>query len=117
MNPIIRELRNEMFIQPPLEVYHKPLPAGTKVLVRTCSDIPSKEDADGHICIINTSEISLVPQSGYWKYELKWKQEDNPGRWKPDALNDYYYMENEVTAIAGVYPSAITAQINSLPDI
>ena len=30
MNPIIREIRNEMFIQPPLEVYHKPLPAGTK---------------------------------------------------------------------------------------
>ena len=117
MNPIIRELRNEMLIQPPLEVYHKPLPAGTKVLVRTCSDIPSKEDADGHICIINTSEISLMPEFGYWKYELKWRQEDNPGRWKPDALNDYYYMENEVIAVAGVYPSAITAQISSLPDI
>ena len=96
---------------------------GDKVTIQTDDAFEKKKHLlNGHICVITDiiDRTHLFPSMDpqlHIIYGIYWFPEDNPGRWKPDALNDYYYMENEVIAVAGVYPSAITAQIRSLPDI
>ena len=103
MNPIIRELRNEMFIQPPLEVYHKPLPAGSKAYL------------NGNICIVVgvTSLRFNQKNFGITQYLLEWSPIHNIGRTPIINPNIYKWYNDELEQ---VMPADVKVKKRSLPD-
>lgn len=115
MHKIIKELQNEMILNPIQHEYPMIKP-GTKVIVNAASGMHVKGGANGHTCRIKCAEVSSYRPSGYWKYELEWDEKDNPGKKFPIALNHYYYMEHEISVLAMPYPSEFKG-VDSLPDI
>lgn len=94
------------------------LPKGQRVMVHSNkSDWDNRTSANGHICRIEWAEVSSVPRTGYWKYVLHWEQSDNPGKKFPKAVNQYYFMENEIAVLTAPFPSPATVKKDSLPDI
>ena len=92
------------------------LPIGQKVVVQAGNDDEQKKETNGHVCIIKDIRKTIFAVTSRYKYELEWKQSDNPGRELPRFFYDnYYYMDDEVIPLTAHYPLAFDAE--GLPDI
>ena len=91
------------------------LAVGAPVNVHAKSGFHLKGGANGHICKITQVSMSSDIRNGFWKYRLGWEQADNPGRKYPICINEYYFLQSEVTALSPMYPNDIKTE--SLPDV
>lgn len=102
--------------QDPWPWYGK-LSEGDKVKVCSHSIYANKNSVNGHICIIKKIGSFYDSLGKNYKYILDWKQEDNPGRSWPEAIEDYFYMDNDILPVSIDYPILNTVKLADLPEI
>ena len=86
---------------------------GQKVIMASNSKYLLKSIINGHTCRINR-KIKLVEEDSYI---LDWNAEDNPGRTWPEAIEDYFYMDNDILPVSIDYPVLNTVKLSDLPEI